>query len=177
MLFMWKRLKLVFLFSWLIQQDYLGNMPDGFDDYLTSRFPNLLIEVYKVIYEYCREERYFIKYFKRKVGNGVSTKWSTSLQPYFKKTRGGKVSMLAFSCISWRKVANAALTTGVSTERPWFTGRLLAAWCNCMCQRVVFSQSHSNSRKSFCIFIHTPDYLVILGTLTFIIYIINCWSR
>ncbi|CAN6481559.1 unnamed protein product [Victoria cruziana] len=55
-------------------QDYLGNMPDGFDDYLTSRFPNLLIEVYKVIYEYCREERYFIKYFKRKVGNGVSTK-------------------------------------------------------------------------------------------------------
>ncbi|KAF3779502.1 Serine/threonine-protein kinase/endoribonuclease [Nymphaea thermarum] len=48
-------------------QDYLGNMPDGFDDYLTSRFPNLLIEVYKVIYEYCREERYFIKYFKGKI--------------------------------------------------------------------------------------------------------------
>ncbi|CAN6463978.1 unnamed protein product [Victoria cruziana] len=47
-------------------QDYLGDMPDGFDDYLTKRFPKLLIDVYKVIYNYCREENYFVKYFESK---------------------------------------------------------------------------------------------------------------
>ncbi|KAF3789088.1 Serine/threonine-protein kinase/endoribonuclease [Nymphaea thermarum] len=47
-------------------QDYLGDMPDGFDVYLTKRFPKLLIAVYKVIYEYCREETYFVKYFESK---------------------------------------------------------------------------------------------------------------
>ncbi|KAL7192822.1 hypothetical protein ACSBR2_024607 [Camellia fascicularis] len=45
-------------------QEILGPVPDGFDDYFASRFPKLLIEVYKVMYKYCREEECFQKYFK-----------------------------------------------------------------------------------------------------------------
>lgn len=49
-------------------QEILGPVPEGFNDYFASRFPKLLIEVYKVMYEYCKEEESFSKYFK---GNGV----------------------------------------------------------------------------------------------------------
>lgn len=42
----------------------LGVVPDGFDKYFSSRFPKLLIEVYKVFYRYCREEESLQKYFK-----------------------------------------------------------------------------------------------------------------
>lgn len=49
-------------------QELLGPVPEGFDHYFASRFPKLLIEVYKVMYEYCKEEESFSKYFK---GNGV----------------------------------------------------------------------------------------------------------
>ncbi|XP_073112844.1 serine/threonine-protein kinase/endoribonuclease IRE1-like [Elaeis guineensis] len=46
-------------------QEILGPVPEGFDRYFSSRFPNLLIEVYKVVCTYCREEDSFSKYFKR----------------------------------------------------------------------------------------------------------------
>lgn len=49
-------------------QEILGPVPEGFDGYFASRFPKLLIEVYKVMYDYCKEEESFSKYFK---GNGV----------------------------------------------------------------------------------------------------------
>lgn len=45
-------------------QEILGPVPDGFDGYFASRFPRLLIEVYKVMYKYCREEESFKKYFR-----------------------------------------------------------------------------------------------------------------
>ncbi|KAH9626955.1 hypothetical protein KSS87_005724 [Heliosperma pusillum] len=45
-------------------QEVLGSVPEGFDNYFTARFPNLLIEVYRVIYEYCWEEELLGKYFK-----------------------------------------------------------------------------------------------------------------
>lgn len=45
-------------------QEVLGSVPEGFDDYFTARFPKLLIEVYKVICRYCREEELLSKYFK-----------------------------------------------------------------------------------------------------------------
>ncbi|XP_043711054.1 serine/threonine-protein kinase/endoribonuclease IRE1a-like [Telopea speciosissima] len=45
-------------------QEILGPVPEGFDGYFSCRFPRLLIEVYKVIYKYCREEECFSKYFK-----------------------------------------------------------------------------------------------------------------
>ncbi|GMH25146.1 hypothetical protein Nepgr_026989 [Nepenthes gracilis] len=44
-------------------QGILGPIPEGFDEYFTSRFPRLLIEVYKVLYRFCREEKCFLKYF------------------------------------------------------------------------------------------------------------------
>lgn len=44
-------------------QELLGPLPEGFDMYFSSRFPKLLIEVYKVIRRYCRGEDSFIKYF------------------------------------------------------------------------------------------------------------------
>ncbi|GAB2289305.1 hypothetical protein Dimus_023609 [Dionaea muscipula] len=44
-------------------QELLGPVPEGFDSYFTSRFPRLLIEVYRVIYRYCREEELLSKYF------------------------------------------------------------------------------------------------------------------
>ncbi|KAL5754249.1 hypothetical protein ACOSP7_022469 [Xanthoceras sorbifolium] len=45
-------------------QELVGPVPEGFDGYFASRFPRLLIEVYKVVCRYCREEECFQKYFK-----------------------------------------------------------------------------------------------------------------
>lgn len=45
-------------------QTILGEVPQGFDSYFSSRFPKLLIEVYKVLHMYCGEEEFFRKYFK-----------------------------------------------------------------------------------------------------------------
>ncbi|GAB2282905.1 hypothetical protein Dimus_017440 [Dionaea muscipula] len=44
-------------------QEILGPVPEGFDEYFTSRFPKLLIKVYKVFYCHCKEEKCFQKYF------------------------------------------------------------------------------------------------------------------
>lgn len=44
-------------------QEILGTVPEGFDGYFRSRFPQLLIEVYKVMSEYCKDEDCFQKYF------------------------------------------------------------------------------------------------------------------
>ncbi|XP_074569388.1 serine/threonine-protein kinase/endoribonuclease IRE1a [Curcuma longa] len=43
-------------------QEILGPVPEGFDSYFASRFPKLLIEVYKVAYQFCKEEAFFTKY-------------------------------------------------------------------------------------------------------------------
>ncbi|GLT26921.1 hypothetical protein SLA2020_019590 [Shorea laevis] len=48
-------------------QELVGPLPEGFDNYFASRYPKLFIEVYKVIYRYCREEGCFQKYFKGNV--------------------------------------------------------------------------------------------------------------
>nr|XP_043605902.1 serine/threonine-protein kinase/endoribonuclease IRE1a [Erigeron canadensis] len=45
-------------------KDLLGSVPDGFNDYFASRFPKLLIEVYNVMYYYCKEEEWFSKYLE-----------------------------------------------------------------------------------------------------------------
>ncbi|EXB95113.1 Serine/threonine-protein kinase/endoribonuclease IRE1 [Morus notabilis] len=45
-------------------QELVGPIPEGFDGYFTSRFPKLLIEVYKVMSRNCKEEECFQKYFK-----------------------------------------------------------------------------------------------------------------
>lgn len=45
-------------------QEVLGSVPEGFDNYFTARFPNLLIEVYRVIYDYCWEEELLGKYYQ-----------------------------------------------------------------------------------------------------------------
>ncbi|XP_078448444.1 serine/threonine-protein kinase/endoribonuclease IRE1a-like [Wolffia australiana] len=44
-------------------QELLGSVPEGFDQYFSSRFPKLLMEVYKVMYSHCREDDSFRKYF------------------------------------------------------------------------------------------------------------------
>ncbi|XP_024018614.1 serine/threonine-protein kinase/endoribonuclease IRE1a [Morus notabilis] len=44
-------------------QILVGPMHEGFDDYFTSRFPSLLMEVYKVVCSYYGEGEYFTKYF------------------------------------------------------------------------------------------------------------------
>ncbi|XP_071703574.1 serine/threonine-protein kinase/endoribonuclease IRE1a [Rutidosis leptorrhynchoides] len=43
-------------------QALLGSVPEGFNDYFASRFPKLLMEVYNVMYYYCKEEEWFHKY-------------------------------------------------------------------------------------------------------------------
>lgn len=48
-------------------QEILGPVPEGFNSYFSSRFPKLLIEVYKVLYRYCKEEEFFCKYMKSKL--------------------------------------------------------------------------------------------------------------
>ncbi|GLJ39081.1 hypothetical protein SUGI_0796780 [Cryptomeria japonica] len=45
-------------------QELLGTIPEGFDKYFSNRFPRLLLEVYKVFYQYCGEEEPFKKYFR-----------------------------------------------------------------------------------------------------------------
>ncbi|KAL3655153.1 hypothetical protein CASFOL_000939 [Castilleja foliolosa] len=45
-------------------QTLLGSVPDGFDSYFSTRFPKLLIEVYRVFFRFCAEEEIFHKYFK-----------------------------------------------------------------------------------------------------------------
>ncbi|KAG8662915.1 serine/threonine-protein kinase/endoribonuclease IRE1a isoform X2 [Manihot esculenta] len=44
-------------------QELVGPVPEGYDGYFRSRFPKLLIEVYKVVNIFCREEDCFHKYF------------------------------------------------------------------------------------------------------------------
>lgn len=48
-------------------QEILGTVPEGFDGYFRRRFPQLLIEVYKVMSEYCKHEACFQKYFTSSV--------------------------------------------------------------------------------------------------------------
>lgn len=48
-------------------KEILGPVPEGFDSYFSSRFPKLLIEVYRVMYEYCKEEEFFCKYIEKAV--------------------------------------------------------------------------------------------------------------
>lgn len=43
-------------------QELLGSHPEGFYNYFCSRFPKILIRVYNVIYEHCKEEEFFQKY-------------------------------------------------------------------------------------------------------------------
>lgn len=43
-------------------QELLGSVPEGFDEYFASRFPKLLMEVYNVMYHYCKQEEWFHKY-------------------------------------------------------------------------------------------------------------------
>ncbi|KAJ7966988.1 putative Kinase [Quillaja saponaria] len=45
-------------------QKLLGPVPEGFESYFSSRFPRLLIEVYKVVCMYCKDEGFFHKYIK-----------------------------------------------------------------------------------------------------------------
>lgn len=45
----------------------MGTVPEGFDGYFARRFPRLLIEVYKVVCRYCREEECFQKYFESNI--------------------------------------------------------------------------------------------------------------
>nr|KYP51973.1 Serine/threonine-protein kinase/endoribonuclease IRE1 [Cajanus cajan] len=44
-------------------QELVGPVPEGFCNYFAVRYPKLLIEVYKVILKYCKEEECFQKYF------------------------------------------------------------------------------------------------------------------
>lgn len=48
-------------------QELLGPLPEGFDGYFSSRFPKLLIEVYKVLYKHCKEEKFFQKYMNSSI--------------------------------------------------------------------------------------------------------------
>lgn len=45
-------------------QDLLGSVPEGYEEYFATRFPKLLIEVYNVMYYYCKEEEWFRKYLQ-----------------------------------------------------------------------------------------------------------------
>ncbi|XAR61521.1 Non-specific serine/threonine protein kinase [Bertholletia excelsa] len=45
-------------------REMLGPIPEGFDRYFSSRFPWLLMEVYKVLHHYCGEEEFMRKYFR-----------------------------------------------------------------------------------------------------------------
>jgi len=48
----------------LCYQELIGPVPEGFNDYFASRFPRLLIEVYKVIYRNCKNDECFQRYFR-----------------------------------------------------------------------------------------------------------------
>ncbi|XP_054809745.1 serine/threonine-protein kinase/endoribonuclease IRE1a-like [Prosopis cineraria] len=45
-------------------QELLGPVPEGFNEYFASRFPKLLIKVYKIVHEYCEHEECFNRYFQ-----------------------------------------------------------------------------------------------------------------
>ncbi|TKY70231.1 Serine/threonine-protein kinase/endoribonuclease IRE1a [Spatholobus suberectus] len=45
-------------------QELVGPVPEGFNDYFASRFPRLLIEVYKVICKNCKDDECFQRYFR-----------------------------------------------------------------------------------------------------------------
>ncbi|KAJ9541862.1 hypothetical protein OSB04_028368 [Centaurea solstitialis] len=45
-------------------RDVLGPVPTGFEYYFSSRFPKLLMEVYKVLHKYCGKEEFLHKYYK-----------------------------------------------------------------------------------------------------------------
>lgn len=45
-------------------QAILGSVPEGFNSYFSTRFPQLLIEVYNIILRHCGEEEIFHKYFR-----------------------------------------------------------------------------------------------------------------
>lgn len=45
-------------------QKLVGPLPEGLYNYFASRYPRLLIEVYNVILQYCKEEECFRRYFK-----------------------------------------------------------------------------------------------------------------
>lgn len=45
-------------------QEMLGTIPEGFENYFRSKFPRLLIEVYKVFSEHCFDEECFKKYLR-----------------------------------------------------------------------------------------------------------------
>ncbi|KAL1547101.1 non-specific serine/threonine protein kinase [Salvia divinorum] len=45
-------------------QAILGSVPEGFNTYFSTRFPKLLIEVYRVIRCHCENEETFCKYFR-----------------------------------------------------------------------------------------------------------------
>ncbi|CAJ2646786.1 unnamed protein product [Trifolium pratense] len=45
-------------------QELIGLVPEGFNDYFASRFPRLLIEVYKIICNYCKDDECFQRYFR-----------------------------------------------------------------------------------------------------------------
>lgn len=48
-------------------KELLGSHPEGFESYFSCRFPKLFIEVYKVIYQYCKDEEFFCKYIETSV--------------------------------------------------------------------------------------------------------------
>ncbi|KDP43783.1 hypothetical protein JCGZ_22410 [Jatropha curcas] len=48
-------------------QELVGPVPEGYDGYFASRFPKLLMEVYRVVYRFCGEEDCFQKYFTSSV--------------------------------------------------------------------------------------------------------------
>ncbi|CAI9270320.1 unnamed protein product [Lactuca saligna] len=45
-------------------QSVLGVVPTGFEGYFNSRFPRLVMEVYKVLKEYCGDEEFLHKYYR-----------------------------------------------------------------------------------------------------------------
>ncbi|XP_027360519.1 serine/threonine-protein kinase/endoribonuclease IRE1a-like isoform X2 [Abrus precatorius] len=45
-------------------QELIGPVPEGFNEYFASRFPRLLIEVYKVICKNCKDDECFQRYFR-----------------------------------------------------------------------------------------------------------------
>ncbi|KAL8109074.1 hypothetical protein AgCh_025244 [Apium graveolens] len=48
-------------------QELLGPISEGFYDYFGSRFPKLLIEVYRVMYKWCKDDERFRKYYSSSV--------------------------------------------------------------------------------------------------------------
>ncbi|KAL4186852.1 hypothetical protein AMTRI_Chr09g36160 [Amborella trichopoda] len=46
-------------------QKLLGPLPSGFYGYFASRFPNLLMEIHKIVYQYHREEEWYENFVER----------------------------------------------------------------------------------------------------------------